>query len=322
MSQTKSSLPRRAMRMVPCERCNTQTFIPSDTGMFQYANCKNCGHSVMTPVKLREFELRAVIGSGGMATVFRAHDEILDRDVAVKLMKPEFTENSNAMAGFFREARYQASLNHTHIVQVYNYGEDAGHKFLVMEVADRGDLDALIQKHGRVDELYVLDVGVKISSALELVAKKGMLHLDLKPDNILYNIDGEPKLTDFGIARRTDDGRNPDGLVGTPFYIAPERVALGRQDFRSDMYSLGATLYHALTGRVPFDAPTVEETVWMHVKTRLHPPRKLVSSVSKDTEAAILRSMHKDPEKRYASFEDFRMALEASRSRLLVKRYG
>jgi serine/threonine protein kinase len=309
------------MRMVPCERCTTQTFIPSDTGMFQYANCKNCGHSVMTPVKLREFELRAVIGSGGMATVFRAHDEILNRDVAVKLMKPEFANDSNAMAGFFREARHQASLNHTHIVQVYNYGEHKGYKYLVMEVADRGDLDGLIEKHKRVDELYVLDVGIKISSALELVAKKDLMHLDLKPDNILYNSDGEPKLTDFGIARHKDEARPPGGLVGTPYYIAPERVALGRQDFRSDMYSLGATLYHAITGRVPFDGPSVEETVWMHVKTRLISPRKIVSAISKDTEAAILRAMHKDPTKRFDNFEDFRMALEAARSRLLVKRY-
>lgn len=310
------------MRMVPCERCSTQTFIPADLGMFQYANCKNCGHAVMTPVKLDQFELRSVIGSGGMATVYRAHDEILDRDVAVKLMQPEFAGDHSAMAGFFREARYQASLNHTNIVQVYNYGEHKGHKYLVMEVADRGDLDGLIKQHGRVDELYVLDVGIKISGALELVQKKGLVHLDLKPDNILYNTDGEPKLTDFGIARRADEGRNPDGLVGTPFYIAPERVALGKQDFRSDMYSLAATMYHALTGRVPFDGPTVEETVWMHVKTRLVSPRKLVSAISKDTEGAVLRAMHKDPAKRYQAFDEFRMDLEAARSRLLVKRYG
>ena len=309
------------MRRVPCERCGTATFIPANLGIFEYANCEKCGCAVMIPVKLDQFELRAVIGSGGMATVYRAHDEVLNRDVAVKLMKPEFANDSNAMAGFFREARHQASLNHTHIVQVYNYGEHKGHKYLVMEVADRGDLDKLIEKHKRVDELYVLDVGIKISSALELVTKKGLMHLDLKPDNILYNSDGEPKLTDFGIARHKDEGRPPGGLVGTPYYIAPERVALGRQDFRSDMYSLGATMYHAITGRVPFDAPSVEETVWMHVKTRLVSPRKIVSDISKDTEAAILRAMHKDPEKRFPNFEDFRMALEAARSRLLVKRY-
>jgi serine/threonine protein kinase len=290
-------------------------------GIFEYANCEKCGCTVMIPVKLDQFELRAVCGSGGMATVYRAHDEILDRDVAVKIMKPEFANDSNAMAGFFREARHQASFNHTNIIQIYNYGQFKKDKYLVMEVADRGDLDGLIQKHGRVDELYVLDVGIKISGALEFVANKGLIHLDLKPDNILYNADGEPKLTDFGIAQHKDEGRPAGGLVGTPYYIAPERVALGRQDFRSDMYSLGATMYHALTGRVPFDGPSVEETVWMHVKTRLVSPRKIVSAISKDTEAAVLRSMHKDPAKRYPNFEDFRMALEAARSRLLVKRY-
>jgi serine/threonine protein kinase len=290
-------------------------------GTFEYANCEKCGCAVMIPVKLDQFELRAVCGSGGMATVYRAHDEILDRDVAVKIMKPEFANDSNAMAGFFREARHQASFNHTNIIQIYNYGQFKKDKYLVMEVADRGDLDGLIQKHGRVDELYVLDVGIKISGALEFVANKGLIHLDLKPDNILYNADGEPKLTDFGIAQHKDEGRPAGGLVGTPYYIAPERVALGRQDFRSDMYSLGATMYHALTGRVPFDGPSVEETVWMHVKTRLVSPRKIVSAISKDTEAAVLRSMHKDPAKRYPNFEDFRMALEAARSRLLVKRF-
>ena len=309
------------MRRVPCERCGTATFIPANLGTFEYANCEKCGCSVMIPVKLDQFELRAVCGSGGMATVYRAHDEILDRDVAVKIMKPEFANDSNAMAGFFREARHQASFNHTNIVQIYNYGQFKKDKYLVMEVADRGDLDGLIQKHGRVDELYVLDVGVKISGALEFVDNKGLIHLDLKPDNILYNADGEPKLTDFGIAQHKDEGRPAGGLVGTPYYIAPERVALGRQDFRSDMYSLGATMYHALTGRVPFDGPSVEETVWMHVKTRLIAPRKILSTISKDTEGAILRAMHKDPAKRYPNFEDFRMALEAARSRLLVKRY-
>ena len=139
--------PNRAVKRVPCERCGTSTFIPANLGMFQHSNCSNCGHAVMTPVKLDQFELRAVCGSGGMATVYRAHDEILDRDVAVKLMQPEFTGDTNAMAGFFREAQYQASLNHTNIVQVYNYGQFKGYKYLVMEVADRGDLDGLIQKY-------------------------------------------------------------------------------------------------------------------------------------------------------------------------------
>ena len=314
--------PNRAVKRVPCERCGTSTFIPANLGMFQHSNCSNCGHAVMTPVKLDQFELRAVCGSGGMATVYRAHDEILDRDVAVKLMQPEFTGDTNAMAGFFREAQYQASLNHTNIVQVYNYGQFKGYKYLVMEVADRGDLDGLIQKNGRVDELYVLDAGIKIAGALELVRKKGLIHLDLKPDNILYNVDGEPKLTDFGIARKVNEPRSTEGLVGTPFYIAPERVARGVQDFRSDMYSLGATLYHALTGQVPFNGNTVEETVWAHVKTRITPPRKIVRDISANTEGAILRAMNKDPEKRFRDYDEMILTLEASRSELLQKRSG
>jgi len=309
------------MQRVPCERCGTNTFIPSNLGMFQYGNCQNCGHAVMTPVKLDQFELRAVCGSGGMATVYRAHDETLGRDVAVKLMQPEFANDTKFMADFFKEARYQASLNHTNIVQVYNYGQYKGFKYLVMEVADRGDLEGLIKQHGRVDELYVLDVGIKISSALALVQKKGMMHLDLKPDNILYNADGEPKLTDFGIARREDEGRASE-LLGTPFYIAPERVALGKQDYRSDMYSLAATMYHALTGQVPFDGADVEETVWMHVKTRLKAPRKIVRDISANTEGAILRAMNKDPEKRFTTFDELIMTLEASRGELLRKRSG
>jgi len=309
------------MQRVPCERCGTSTFIPSNLGMFNYGTCHSCGHAVMTPVKLDQFELRAVCGSGGMATVYRAHDETLDRDVAVKLMQPEFADNADYMAGFFKEARYQASLNHTNIVQVYNYGQFKGYKYLVMEVADQGDLDGRIKQHGRVDELLVLDVGIKMCSALDLVQKKGMIHLDLKPDNILYNIDEEPKLTDFGIARKVDEGRAAE-LHGTPFYIAPERVALGKQDFRSDMYSLAATMYHALTGQVPFDAPSVEETVWMHVKTRLKPPRKIVGDISKDTDGAIVRAMNKDPEKRFKTYDELIMAFEASRSELLRKRSG
>ena len=177
-------------------------------------------------------------------------------------MQPEFTGDTNAMAGFFREAQYQASLVHTNIVQVYNYGQFKGYKYLVMEVADRGDLDGLIQKNGRVDELYVLDARHQNRRRPRAGPPRDLIHLDLKPDNILYNVDGEPKLTDFGIARKVNEPRSAEGLVGTPFYIAPERVARGVQDFRSDMYSLGATLYHALTGQVPFNGNTVGETVW------------------------------------------------------------
>tara|TARA_B100000029_G_scaffold209425_1_gene207270 strand:+ start:2715 stop:3677 length:963 start_codon:yes stop_codon:yes gene_type:complete len=312
----------RQMQMVPCEKCGTPNFVPANLEQFKPMACQECQHPVIAPVRLRQFELRSVIGAGGMAMVYRAIDTVLEREVAVKLMAVEIADDPVAMEGFYREARFQANLNHQNIIHIYNYDEDQGRKYLVMEVADRGDLDERIETHGRVDELYVLDVGIKMASALEALRKQQLMHLDIKPGNILYNAEGEPKLTDFGIAKLMTAPRNDaEGLMGTPFYIAPERVAEQRQDWRSDMYSLAATLYHAATGRVPFDAPTVEETVWAHVKSKLTPPRKIISDLSKDTSNAICKAMEKDPNNRFQSYDQFIMDLEASRSRLLVKRF-
>ena len=311
----------RAMQMVPCEKCGTPNFVSATLESFKPVPCQECRHPVIAPVRLRQFELKSVIGAGGMAMVYRAIDTVLEREVAVKLMAPEFAEDPQAMKDFYREARFQANLNHHNIIHIYNYDEDQGRKYLVMEVADRGDLDERIEHHGRVDELYVLDVGIKMAEALDVLRKNQLMHLDIKPGNILYNADGDPKLTDFGIAKKINDPRNDaQGLMGTPFYIAPERVSEQRQDRRSDMYSLAATLYHAATGQVPYDEPTVEETVWAHVKNKLVQPRKIISDISKDTSNAVVKAMEKKPDDRFQSYDDFRMALEASRSRLLVKR--
>ncbi len=277
----------------------------------------------MMPVKLRHFELRSVIASGGMGTVFRAFDTILEREVAVKLLQKEFAQDAASMAGFLREARACAGLNHTHIIHIHNFDECEGRKFLVMELSDRGTLDGRLEKEGRVDELLVLDVGIKIASALDTSYRHGLLHLDVKPGNILFNAENEPKLVDFGLAKRVGEKSNPDeGLMGTPFYIAPERVEHQREDFRSDMYSLGATLYHVVTGQVPFDAADVNEVAQAHVHERLTAPNEILPTLSKDTNDAIVRAMAKDPAKRFPSYDEFIMALTAARSRLLVKRFG
>jgi len=314
-TSTKSSL-----MMVPCGRCGANNFVPATLQKFQTIPCTECRSGVMAPVHMDHFELRSVIGQGGMATVYRATDHVLARQVAVKLMAPALAQDKKEMQNFYREAQHQAGLNHTNIVQIYNYGEFEGRKYLVMEVADQGSLDDRIQKQQVVPELNVLDVGIKISSALELVWKKKLMHLDIKPGNILYNIDGEPKLTDFGIAQHTEDRRDDEaGLLGTPYYIAPERVAEFRQDWRSDLYSLAATLYHALVGRVPFDMPSIEETAYAHVEERLIPPRKIRRDISRDTNRSIEKAMAKDPKRRHSSYGEFIMELEAARSKVAVK---
>ena len=312
---------RRQLRMVPCPGCGAKLFLSADLPPLSSVPCSKCGEGVMIPKRLRQFELRAAVGKGGMATVYRAFDTTLQRDVAVKLMNPELMQDQQGLDGFLREARACGQLNHTNIIHIYTFDDFEGQLYLVMELADRGSLDGRIEK-GPVPELDVLDIGIKVASALDTALKHGLLHCDIKPGNILFNAEGEPKLVDFGIARRTDAETDHDGTVlGTPYYIAPEKVRREREDFLSDMYSLAGTLYHAITQHVPFEAPTVEDVVSAHVHTPLTPPNHVRPEISAPTSDAVTRAMAKRPADRFASYDEFIMALTVARSQLLVQRY-
>ncbi len=306
--------------MVNCGRCGTKNFISGELPPWETTPCAKCEHPVMLPVKMRQFELRSVIASGGMGTVFRAFDTNLHREVAIKLIKREMTADQHIMTGFYREARVGASLNHTNIIHIYTFDEYEGNPYLVMELADHGSLDGRIESEGHVPELHVLDVGIKVADALNAALKKGILHRDIKPGNILYNADGDPKLVDFGLAGQADEAVDEDaGVWGTPYYVAPEKIKRESETFLSDMYTLGGTLYHALTGNVPFEAPTVEELVQAHVYTPLTPPNLVVREISQATSDALVIAMAKEPSQRFQSYEEFQMALEQSRSHILVQ---
>lgn len=311
--------------MVTCEACETRVFIPGDLPPLATVPCSKCGYGIMMPMSLRHFELRSVIGKGGMGKVYRAFDTVLERQVAVKLMRKELTEDARLLESFYREARACASLNHTNIIHIYAFDNFNGQLYLVMELADRGSLDSRIEKNHRVSELDVLDVGIKISSALDLALKHNLLHRDIKPSNILFNADNEPKLVDFGLARKAEASSEPeteDTAWGTPYYVAPEKIKREPETFLSDMYSLGGTLYHALTGHVPFEAPSVDDVVAAHVQTPLTPPNLVIPEISQATSDAITRVMAKSPADRFLSYDELRMALEASRSQLLVQLYS
>jgi eukaryotic-like serine/threonine-protein kinase len=171
-----------------------------------------------------------------------------------------------------------------------------------------------------VPELHILDVGIKMASALAAALKHNLLHRDIKPGNILYNAEGEPKLIDFGLVRAAEaDNTWEEHVWGTVYYVAPEKIERKGEDFHSDMYSLGGTLYHALTGHVPFEAPTVEEVVAAHVHTPLTPPNQVVPEITEATSDALARAMAKQPTDRFASYDEMQMALETARSQLLVQ---
>ncbi len=310
----------KPLKMVTCPGCDAKVFIPGDLPPLATEPCKKCGHAIMMPMVLRQFELRAKVGSGGMATVYRAWDTMLERYVAVKLTKKEILTEPNALENFCREARACAKLNHTNIIHIYTFDEWEGETYLVMELADQGSLDTRIEKLRLLPELDVLDVGIKIAQALDTALKHDMLHCDIKPGNILFNADREPKLVDFGLARKTDaEQETAEFTRGTPYYVAPEKIKREPETFLSDMYSLGATLYHAVTGHVPFDAPTPDEVVQAHVYTALTPPNQVVPEISQATSEALCRALAKNPGDRFLSYDEFIMVLEASRSQLLFR---
>jgi serine/threonine protein kinase len=287
---------------------------------FATEECKKCGHPIMLPVMLDNFELRTIIASGGMGTVYTAHDVKLQREVALKMMKREMAADPVVMQSFYREARASASLNHTNIIHIYSFDEYDGQPYLVMELANHGSLDSRIETETRVPELDVLNVGLKIASALATALKHNLLHRDIKPGNILYNEEGEPKLIDFGLVKAAEDDTWEEHIWGTVYYVAPEKLERKGEDFHSDMYSLGGTLYHALTGHPPFEG-TVEEVVSAQVHTPLTPPNQVVTDITDLTSNALERAMAKHPSQRFESYDEFIMALESARSHLMVAQY-
>ena len=313
---------RKPLKMVECGSCRVKIFIPSGLQPFESIPCTKCGHPVLMPMTFRQFELRSIIASGGMGTVYRAWDLNLNREVAVKMLKREMASDEEVLQSFYREARASASLNHTNIIHIYTFDEFEGQPYLVMELADTDSLDKQIDREGRVPELRVLDVAIKIASALDTALKRNLLHRDIKPGNILFNADGEPKLVDFGLARDAEDESADSGVIwGTPYYVAPEKIRRERENFHSDMYSLGGTLYHAITGHVPFEAPTVEEVISAHVSTPLTPPVDVVPEITQATSDALMIALAKNPAERFRTYDEFIMAFEAARSQLLMLQF-
>ncbi|MBI3882021.1 MAG: serine/threonine protein kinase [Verrucomicrobia bacterium] len=312
--------------MAPCRACGAKSFVPATLAPFETVPCSKCQHPVMGPVKLRQFELIAPIASGGMGTVYYSVDTKLGREVAVKLMKQELAGDPAAVESFAREAKACAGLNHTNIIHIYTFDEWEGRPYLAMELADQGSLDDRInQQQGQqqtVPELEVLDVGIKVASALATGLKHNLTHRDIKPGNILFDADGEPKLVDFGLATSAEADTNHELVIyGTPYYLAPERILRELEDFHADMYSLGGTLYHAITGHAPFEAPEAQDIIAAHVHTPPTPPHEVVPEITELTSEALLKSLAKKPADRFASYDEFIMALTAARSHLLVSRY-
>jgi len=253
------------------------------------------------------------LGSGGMATVYKAYHAALDRYVALKVMHPAFKGDANFLARFQREARVVAKLEHPNIVPVYDFSEHKGSPYLVMRFVEGETLKARLEQ-GQLSLPEILDVIRPMGEALNYAHEQGVLHRDIKPSNVILSDDGRVFLTDFGLARIVQAGESSltrDAMVGTPYYISPEQ-AIGKSelDARTDIYSFGVVLYELFTGRVPFQSDTPFAVIHDHIYTPLPLPTSVNPNLPPALETMLLKALAKEPDDRYASALELVTAVE------------
>jgi serine/threonine protein kinase len=256
-------------------------------------------------------QLVEVAGRGGMGVVYRAYDPGLDRHIAIKLLRKDHSNDQKLIAQLETEATITASINDSNVVRVYATGFDRGRFYLAMELVDKGSLDDLIHLQGRVAEAQALEVGIQIASGLRAALQHGLIHRDVKPGNILFGDSRTAKIVDFGLAMFTHQLEESTGEVwGTPYYIPPEKLDGGAEDFRSDIYSLGASLFHALAGRPPFDAANATLVAIKHIKSQAVSLQAFAPWVSNPTAHIINRTLAKNQADRFQSYDDLIHNLE------------
>ncbi len=301
-----------------CPDCGTEIDVSEEEPLSTVV-CPTCGSSVAANTQIHHFELMSVLGRGGMGVVYRAQDTSLDRPVALKLLKKSGGASDEQIAQLATEASITALINHPHVVKVFTTGMDHGRFYIAMELVDQGTLDHLIDLQGRVAESQVLEVGIQIAQGLRAALQAGLIHRDVKPGNILFADAHTAKIVDFGLAVLMADEEKVRGEVwGTPYYVAPEKLDNKPEDFRSDIYSLGGTLFHALAGRPPFEAENASLVALKHLKSQAVSLQAFAPWVSGSTAFVINRTLNKDPDQRYQSYDELIEHLEYARTERLT----
>jgi tRNA A-37 threonylcarbamoyl transferase component Bud32 len=265
-------------------------------------------------VLAERYELEELVGTGGMSSVFRAHDRLLDRKVALKVLHQQYAADEEYLERFRREARSVAALSHPNIVTVIDRGDHEGRQFIVFEYIEGENLKRLIERRGPAPVATALELAMQIARGLSFAHQQGLIHRDVKPQNVLLNGDGQAKVMDFGIARSLDvqHGMTQTGTVlGTSDYIAPEQAQGQRVDEHTDVYSLGVVLYELLTTEVPFPGENFVAVAMRHINEPPPPIRDKRPDVPPRLEAAVQKAMAKRPEDRFPTMADFCRELEA-----------
>ena len=258
------------------------------------------------------YELFERIGEGGMSVVYKAKDKLLNRFVAIKILKPQFIGDHKFIDSFRRESQAAASMSHPNIVNIYDVGREGNIHYIVMELIEGKTLSDYIKAQGAMSYPKVIALSKQIAAALSFAHKNHIIHRDVKPHNVMIAPNGTAKITDFGIAKAVNAATivdNTEGIIGSVHYFSPEQARGGYVDEKSDIYSLGIVMYEMLTGRVPFDGDNPVNIALMHINGEMIPPSKLVAGVPPALEHIILKCTDKYPVNRYASADELIEAL-------------
>jgi len=287
-----------------CPDCSTLIDV-SEQEPFEQVHCPVCQRVIRARTEFNNFTLVDVLGSGGMGAVYRALDRTLNRYVALKVIRKEFSKQPKHLAQFEREARITASINHPHVVKVFSFGQDHGSFYIAMELVNRGSLDELIAELKKVPEAQALQIGYQIAQGLRAAHNVALIHRDVKPGNILFADARTAKIVDFGLATVFEEVAESRGEVwGTPYYVPPERLKNQPEDLRSDIYSLGATLFHAIAGRPPFVANTASVAALRHIKAQAVGLLEVAPEVSTPTAVVIDRMLKQNPDERFENYDE------------------
>lgn len=304
-----------AVEINQCPSCEGDIDI-AGLGPFTKVVCPHCGESVRVRTRLGNYQIRNLLGEGGMSQVFLAEDLALDRQVALKILHMDLSRDAALMALFEREAKLTASINHPNVVKVYTVGSDGGYFFIAMELVDNVSLETRISEQGTMPEREALDLLHDIAAGLRTAYQGGLIHRDIKPGNILLTRSGSGKLVDFGLAVQQGGDDEVEDLWATPFYVPPEKLEGEPDDFRGDIYSLGATFFHAMCGRPPFAANTASLDDLRAIKAQPVTLAQTNAPVSAAAVKLIDRMMAYSPEKRFESYDDLVKAIEDTQAKL------
>lgn len=258
------------------------------------------------------YEVLEKIGTGGMSVVYKAKDHKLNRFVAVKILKQEFADNANFVSKFRIEAQAAGGLIHPNVVNVYDVGDEKGINYIVMELVDGITLKKYIEKKARLSTKEAISIAIQVSMGLQAAHQNHIIHRDIKPQNIIISKDGKVKVTDFGIAKAATSNTITSNVMGSVHYTSPEQARGGYSDERSDIYSLGVTLFEMLTGRVPFNGETTVAIAIKHIQTPMPSPREFVPDVPHSVEQIVLKCCEKSPDRRYQNMDELVADLKQS----------